>query len=142
MSWSLPSHKQTHPRRGLRAGESLGKLAECFYSLVERLPRIRLSRRRIPPPPGIIESRACAPFLDGDPYMSNNPNPPNELTSGTVPPPRPHVVNSPRRPPTAGRAIFASPPPHLAAAAQPPMRITFEVSPELDATIDNMAEKL
>jgi hypothetical protein len=75
--------------------------------------------------------------------MSTAPTSPSEPNPGTVAPPRPLVVNAPRRPPTAGRAIFASPPPHLAAAAaSPTMKITVEVMPALDAMIDNMAETL
>jgi hypothetical protein len=74
--------------------------------------------------------------------MSTVPTSPSEPNPGTVAPPRPLVVNATRRPPTAGRAIFASPPPHLAAAASPTMKITVEVMPALDAMIDNMAETL
>ena len=75
--------------------------------------------------------------------MSTAPTSPSEPNPGTVAPSRPLVVNAPRCPPTAGRAIFASPPPNLAAsAASPTMKITVEVMPAPDAMIDNMAETL
>jgi hypothetical protein len=48
----------------------------------------------------------------------------------------------PSRQPRSGRAGVALAPPHFSTSMPQRMKITIEISPELDATIDNMGERL
>jgi hypothetical protein len=59
-----------------------------------------------------------------------------------VVPRQPIVAIPPSRPSSAGKAIFTSSAHRATAVTPPSMKITVEVSPELDAMLNNMAEEL
>lgn len=71
--------------------------------------------------------------------MSNEPNFGDQPNTGVLPP-KPVVVQSAGRPLATGKAIFMSSNPSAPVAT--PMRIIVDVSPDLDAIIDNMADEL